>query len=274
MKTRVLALLFGTAMVFTLAACGSKEPKVETVEDMEYTITMQVWGDDGITPEEIQRDGAYTGETIDGIPNGSGTFKSQNQSGVQWVYEGDFQNGTFHGYGTCTWDDEGIIEEAGSYENGLFMPGKSDFISMVPKLILNDFSLPETSKDFIDAHENIFPCSDEQSREETLSMVDESIVYKQMAKNISEYTGTIIHLESLEATQVFENNAYGHTYTVIIAEDGNWNFYTIFYDGAVDLYEDDHFKLYGLPVSNSSYTNSLGGQTNTIAVVGSIIDVV
>lgn len=50
------------------------------------------------------RTGSYSGEiNSDGLPNGHGTFTSENPSGDTWTYEGDWVNGHWEGTGTSTW---------------------------------------------------------------------------------------------------------------------------------------------------------------------------
>lgn len=271
MRVRSIAMAGLLAFMLFLCSCGEQEPKVEDVVDMEYTITMQVYANDGITTEEIQREGLYTGQTIDGVPNGNGSFSSQNESGDTWIYEGEFENGTFHGQGSCTWDAEGIIQEVGTYTNGLFTPTKSEFLAMAPKLLLTSFTMQENTKAFIDANENLFPCEDEEDSAELETMANESIAYKQLAKNIVPYTDTMIHL-SLHATQVTEQSILGKTFTAIIAEDDGWNYFQIYYIGSVDLYEDDYFSVYGIPMDYSSYENMLGSQTSAVVIAACSID--
>ena len=50
------------------------------------------------------RAGNYSGEiNIDGLPDGYGTFTSENPSGNVWTYEGEWVDGHWEGVGTCTW---------------------------------------------------------------------------------------------------------------------------------------------------------------------------
>ena len=118
---RSIAILLCTCCVFLLAGCEgsttSTEP--ETVENLEITLQMKDWDSTGLALEDIERTGTYTGEVIDGIPNGTGRFDAQNDEGDPWYYEGEFVNGTFQGQGSAIWDsDQEIINEKGTYEDG------------------------------------------------------------------------------------------------------------------------------------------------------------
>ncbi len=70
-----------------------------------------------------ERSGTYTGEItlLEGYPNGSGRFETQDVSGMKWYYEGEFTDGTITGKGKCVWED-GQMKE-GSYIEGEMVEG-------------------------------------------------------------------------------------------------------------------------------------------------------
>jgi len=73
-----------------------------------------------------EREGTYSGEVTGGLPNGTGTFTSQNPEGVDWTYEGAWVNGHMEGTGKTIWSS-GYMDE-GLYKNDrLNGEGKSYF---------------------------------------------------------------------------------------------------------------------------------------------------
>ena len=67
-----------------------------------------------------EKTGSYSGELVNGVPHGYGTYSSVNSDGVAWTYEGQWQDGHFEGEGTTTWED-GFVETgtySGDYLNG------------------------------------------------------------------------------------------------------------------------------------------------------------
>lgn len=84
----------------------------ETVADTQMTLQF-AFG---------ERTGTYTGEVLDGLPNGQGAFTSANDYGVGWTYEGEWANGHFSGQGTSTHDDGFTI--IGYYQND-YLNGES-----------------------------------------------------------------------------------------------------------------------------------------------------
>ncbi len=80
-------------------------PALETVTDQQLTLSF-TFG---------ERTGTYTGEVLDGLPHGEGTFSTENEDGTAWYYEGEWQQGHFSGQGSSVWED-GFIR-SGQYRN-------------------------------------------------------------------------------------------------------------------------------------------------------------
>jgi len=83
------------------------QPTPETVTDQTMTIAF-VYG---------ERTGVYTGEILNGLPDGYGRFATVNLDGVGWVYEGQWAAGHLSGQGTTVWEDG--FSNGGWYENDL-----------------------------------------------------------------------------------------------------------------------------------------------------------
>ena len=67
-----------------------------------------------------ERTGTYTGDMVDGLPDGQGKFTTVNEDGEEWTYEGSFKKGHFEGEGTTTWEDG--AKEIGIYKNDVIQP--------------------------------------------------------------------------------------------------------------------------------------------------------
>jgi len=78
---------------------------VETVTDQTMTLSF-AFGD---------RTGSYTGQIVDGLPQGYGTFTTSNSEGTIWYYEGFWEAGHLYGDGTTVWEDG--FSEGGWYED-------------------------------------------------------------------------------------------------------------------------------------------------------------
>ena len=78
---------------------------VETVNEQTMTLSF-AFGD---------RTGTYSGEIVDSLPNGYGTYTTENLDGTIWTYEGAWVSGHFSGQGTSVWEDG--FSAGGQYEN-------------------------------------------------------------------------------------------------------------------------------------------------------------
>ena len=71
--------------------------------------------------ESESRIGKYTGNMVNGKPEGYGIFTTTNPNGFSWHYIGNWKNGLMHGEGAIYWEDGSL--EIGEYDNGVFVFG-------------------------------------------------------------------------------------------------------------------------------------------------------
>ena len=75
------------------------QARIVPVAKMEYSIKFK----DGSV-----RNGEYTGETLDGLPQGFGVFVSHNSAGLEWHYIGSWDKGMFSGDGAQYWESNQV----------------------------------------------------------------------------------------------------------------------------------------------------------------------
>ena len=93
----------------------AEEPQtgtVETVIQMSYILKLP----------DVIREGLYSGELLNGVPHGYGTFTAANSEGVNWHYLGEWENGCVTGQGGMYWDNGAT--EVGIFENGDLVCGE------------------------------------------------------------------------------------------------------------------------------------------------------
>lgn len=73
-----------------------------------------------------EKTGTYSGEMVNGVPDGKGKFTTTNSEGERWTYEGEFKNGHFEGEGKITWKSGQV--EIGTYKDDKVVPLKGDEI--------------------------------------------------------------------------------------------------------------------------------------------------
>ena len=259
------------------AANESEQPVIEQVVDQEMTLPIQNWNDDytELKAEET-RDGKYTGQLIDGVPNGQGKFESQSPEGLKWYYEGEFTDGRMTGVGKTVYDEENSEDYVGHFTNSAFTPTEVEWYKVAIPSMTQDFSTPltldDTTASMIEANPEYFPATDDASKAKVQSMVDSSIEYRHLSKNVTPYRGKFIYFKNQIALQVFSYPAWGHTYTSILACDQNYtNHHYLTYYGDIDVYDGDTIAFISAPYSYSSFQNVGGGETNIIAEIASIV---
>lgn len=102
MRRHFILFIVVCSMLF-VSACGEKSNTY--VENQTMTLKFEFG----------ERSGSYTGEVIEDIPNGFGTFCSETDDGIEWTYYGEWENGHFSGYGITEWGNGQV--QAGEYKN-------------------------------------------------------------------------------------------------------------------------------------------------------------
>lgn len=88
-------------------------------QDSKEIITKQIT----VSFPTYERAGTYTGEALNGIPNGNGTFTSANDDEIQWTYTGQWADGAFNGEGSTIWDDG--WQTRGVYRQNVLVSGQT-----------------------------------------------------------------------------------------------------------------------------------------------------
>lgn len=134
-------------------------------------------------------------------------------------------------------------------------------------------SLNKTSSKFINGHSNLFPAKTDADVNATKSLIDHSISYKHLDKNITPYleklipiNGTVVGIKE----DPFNNETF--TYVHILTDDYE-SFQLIFSGNLKDIFKDSYVTAVGLPLSTNAFDNVSGGTTQSIILLGSTIDI-
>jgi hypothetical protein len=245
-------------------------PVIERVINYEVTIPIKTYNTDGEI-EDKERTGIYTGKLVDGVLEGEGTFKTQNDAGVTWTYQGEFANNTFNGQGKTIYNAENTISKEGTYIDGLYSPTKEEFIFNE----LNQgyggggqFVYYQAGKDFISNHLDYFPASEEiKNSDQYKSLIDSSVDPQQLAKSVEDYTETLVELTNLYVYQVNQKTLAGYTYTVICVLDDNGNQFSVYYLDECGVLEGDTISFVGLPLDSSVNKSDEGTYINQTHII-------
>ncbi len=257
-------------LMLLLSSCGSTTPKTSedytpfTVSDYDITVTMI----EGTDTYDI--DGKYTGEVINGNPQGFGTFKAEGEDGASYMYEGDFSDGAYNGYGVTTIINDGeTLEMSGTYTNGEFTPTAGESLNYIGQLdLFGKFAISDAVIEYIDTNENLFPTA----TNEAIQFSDiQDFSSKQFNKTRKQDQIGLVKLD-LYAVQVFEDDCLGGKLTYLLATDDDNNYYALYYLDSMEVYDGDTFIAYAIPCSTFSFDNISGGTTNVIVLAACYIE--
>ncbi|QOX64209.1 hypothetical protein FRZ06_13105 [Anoxybacterium hadale] len=220
---------------------------------------------------DVERIGEYKGDLVDGIPNGYGTFTTQNSQKIEYTYEGEWKDGLFDGQGTTKWDDPEAESQIGTYKQGKYVPEFYEMLSNLSGRPSMPFTLPDISYNFLKQHQDLFAVN---TYDAIAPYLDGTIEYKHLQKTPGKYGDKIISVNS-KIQQIFENvvddDWSKYSYTSLLVSDGDYNYYWVYYPGTCEYFEGDRVCVYGLPIGSSGFDNIGGGTTLVQVLAGSAL---
>lgn len=242
-------------------------PTEDTVIDKNVIVTVI------LDEQSSDIEGKYTGEFKNGKPNGEGEFISaENDNGLVYKYVGAFEDGAFNGYGAATIivDGETLITMEGNYINGEYSPTAGQIFNLIGQTdLFGGYSLSDDIVNYIDSHKELFPTCEKATVEATDL---QNFSNKQFSKTRKQEEIGLIKLK-LTAQQVFEDDFLGGgKLTSMLAFDDDFNCYALYYLDTIDVYKEDTFIAYALPVARSSFENVGGGSTLVTVLLSCFIE--
>ena len=227
------------------------------LKDTKYTVNFS----------HVSRIGEYSGEVLNGIASGQGTFVAVNDDGEKYTYTGSWRNGLWNGQGEWKYEDEESFIQKGNFKDGEFAPTKLEFIQYFGTGKDMNFAPTDKAVQFIKEHDNFFPADNST---DITPFLDTSIQYKNLIKNPGKYGDKIIQLKNYEILQIWEADMWGYTLTSFLACSSNYDDYVYgYYLGELpDKYEGSKINISGLPINNSSFENTAGGTTLCYIIYG------
>lgn len=219
---------------------------------------------------EVTRTGEFNGDVVDGVPNGEGEFTAVNDDGDKYIYTGEWKNGTWDGKGLQKYESEDYYTRNGTFKNGEFKPTVLEAYESLGTVKSAHFTPTDKAKKFLTDHENLFPS---KNKKMAAKYTNSSLKYKHINKSPSKYGDELIKLTNYMVTQIWEDDSWRGKLTHIIAINNDYdNYVDIYYFGKTKLYEGDKFTVYALPLNTTSWENTGGGETLSMALAGSYIE--
>lgn len=191
---------------------------------------------------DLERIGQYTGELLDGLPEGEGVFLTQNAGGENWTHTGSFQKGLFHGRGRQEWESGQVLEceyvEFGQAHSQGIRGG--DYVRQ-----------KKTSSDqaaaFLEAHPDLFPA---ESAEAAAAYTNTQLEVKRVVRAPEEYGSELLRLNACEVLWIQDGmlDFTKFSYFVCISYDALDSCVIIIPEKRSDIAISDKITVYGLPI--------------------------
>ncbi|MFD1708058.1 hypothetical protein ACFSCZ_15135 [Siminovitchia sediminis] len=131
--------------------------------------------------------------------------------------------------------------------------------------------ITSTSLEFIDNNIEVFINHDKEVSEE---LVDTSIDYRHLGKDIDKHSGTMYQDQGviLDIQEVNSEGLNKEITIIHLQNPQNQTNYHLLYIGETDLLEDDAIQFIGLPLMNTSFSNVSGGTTKLFMILASDLE--
>lgn len=130
--------------------------------------------------------------------------------------------------------------------------------------------LQQKSYDFLVNNNNLFPAQSNDDKTKLNALIDSSIEYKHLDKNIDDYLEKVISVNGT-IVSINEEKIENQTVSILHIMNNNGDSFQVIYLGKLDMYENDSVKCIGLPVAMNCFANVSGGTTNVALIIGGYI---
>lgn len=261
-KLLSMSMLIACVLAFTSCSKGG----ATSVTDQDITLNFSFG--------EMQ--GTYTGDLVDGVPNGNGKFSTKNAEGKNWYYEGSFKDGHFNGEGKNVWES-GQIQE-GNFVMDIWDPNPFQFFQFIESIPSTNFTITENAKKTLQSVPEIFPAA---STENLKEYTDDILTYSTVLPNIEQYGDKLMVFSNLMVTKIdsfaISENPEGNqklrcTYLTLV--DGDLNLHELYYEGDISNLKigDTLSTVYALPIGVGTVEITNANPAKTLILAGSYVE--
>lgn len=224
---------------------------------------------------QVKRIGTFKGVTENGVANGEGTFEAATDENISYTYSGGWKDGTWNGYGEQTFEEneKGLIDRKGNFSDGEYLPTPGELMVYLTGSDLK-FSVSNEKKDYLDKNKDLILNWKEKGNSD---LIDSQLTYEKYMKKNSAYETTFMESKTIEVSQIWEEDTEmtlsGSITTLLNFSDAYRVYYIIYMGSLPDVYEGTKIKMIGVPISNGSYQNLYGGETNCIVFLAVDVEI-
>ena len=227
---------------------------------------------ENILPGNIVRSGSFTGEVVNGIPNGHGVFNTQNSEGVKYYYDGEWKDGKWNGKGKVVYENKEYGIEEGTFTDNDYTPNVVEFIQTLGTFDGEcRYTLSEKQIAFIEKNESIIKGQDLGGLE---NIIDHSFSAEQFKKNPRAFSPAFVKFTNASIVQIQEYESYGGqtlTFCIADSEDYETTLFLYMLGTSKEAVQNSIVDIYLLPLSYTTYKNT--SDSNVWAIAGTAVKI-
>lgn len=223
-----------------------------------------------------EKEGTYSGEIENNLPNGQGKFETKNSEGEVWYYEGQWVEGQRQGEGYQYWPESGQKHE-GTFDNTGLIEGS---VYIEDKLVYKGETITEDGTLFYNGKGKLYNQKgdivydgtferDKATDVEQIKANARNISYDKLARSPEKYDGDIIKLEG-KIIQVIEGDDGSAEYRVALDEYYDEVIYVTYIreESSDRFIEDDEVTVFGRSEGLYTYESVWGSEITIPFVTG------
>ena len=229
-------------MIYTGAWDNGVPSSQGNLDSKEYTIYF-----DSPQQGKFERTTEYKGETLNGIPSGTGYAIAVNSEGIKFFYNGSWADGIFNGFGETVYDTNPVSHQKGNYVNGDFTPTYSQLIDTLISLN-NGYFMTDEQIAYITDNEDLFCTRPKSIPKKKLANSFDSAKFIKSNKTENKLVkvgGTVAQITSFDL--------FGYKMEEMIYLGNKGTIYYGYLYGETDLVAESKTTLYIFPISHFKY---------------------
>ena len=222
--------------------------------------------------------GVFEGTTLNGLPEGQGSFRGRNSDNIDYSYTGSWAAGLFDGEGRLLYESELYYDRVGHFTAGKFTPTGMELLECLgtagPR-----FTLSEKTRAYIEKHPEYL------LRETLLKKTDEFdykgeynayLTFPNYMSDPAKFEGAFMYVFNDKILYRRTITAFGDDYPVGMYVGANALYadpVICYFLGSCNSFDSANvFNCYAIPLGKTSYTNANGDAVDAIALLVAAIN--
>ena len=215
--------------------------------------------------------GRYSGQAIDGVPEGEGEFTSADSEGVAYTYTGQWVSGKMSGQGTLRYAAENRFVRAGTFTDGVYTPTWMEAVEALGTCEA-PFELTDAQRSFIEQYPALWESDNYRNYMKSAykKLYDHSLILRKIFDKpelIEEPKW--MGMSAVRIVRSWTVTLGEHSFTCITGADSTYTYpvRVIIPEAIEGLSRGQRFHFYGIPLTLSEYTTVLGEQHTCLVVL-------